>query len=160
MNPATGDPDALLRSWDQQIQAKLKQADQISQAAREVNVTRRSSDGSVSVTVDSGGNVAALDLTDTALRKRPAELSAEILGTMRAAQAQIAARMQEAMTPILGGDSATLDAIMGGFREKFPPADPAAPESAAPRREPQPDDDEDFAGRDWASDRRNDKMGW
>ncbi len=157
MNPATGDPDALLRSWDQQIQAKLKQADQISQAAREVNVTRRSSDGTVSVTVDSGGNVTSLDLTDAALRKQPAQLSTEILGTMRAAQSQIAARMQEAMTPILGGDSATMDAIMGGFREKFPPAEP---EDAAPRREPRPHDDDDFAGRDWATDRRNDKDGW
>ncbi|MBB5801597.1 DNA-binding protein YbaB [Saccharothrix ecbatanensis] len=158
MNPATGDPDALMRSWDQQIQAKLKQADQITQAARELNVTERSKDGAVAITVDSGGNVTALDLTDAALRKQPSQLSAEILGTMRAAQAQIAARMQEAMAPILGGDTATMDAIMGGFREKFPP--PPEPDATAPARAPRPDDDDDFGGHNWATDRPTDKTGW
>lgn len=154
MNPTTGDPEALMRSWDQQIQAKLKQADQITQAAREVRVTQRSGDGAVSVTVDSGGNVTSLDLTDAALRKRPAELSAEILGLMRSAQAQIATRMREAMEPVLGGDTATMTAIVGGLQEKFPPPpDPQAPQP--PRRGPEPTDD-DFQGHNWARDTK----GW
>lgn len=155
MNPTTGDPEALMRSWDEQIQAKMKQADQISQAAREVRVTQRSNDGAVSVTVDSGGNVSALDLTDAALRKQPAQLSAEILGIMRSAQAQIATRMQEAMAPVLGEDSATMNAIMGGYREKFP--QPPEPDQAEPpRRAPQPSDEDDFQGHNWARDQK----GW
>lgn len=153
MNPTMGDPDALMREWDEQIQAKLKQADQISQAAREVRVTQRSGDGSVSVTVDSGGNVTALDLTDAALRKQPAQLSAEILGIMRSAQAQIATRMQEAMTPVLGDDSATMNAIMGGIQEKFPQP---PQETEQPHRAPQPPNDDDFQGHNWARDQK----GW
>ncbi|SDG24108.1 Conserved DNA-binding protein YbaB [Lentzea fradiae] len=144
-----------MRSWDQQIQAKLRQADQITQAAREVRVTQRSQDGAVSVTVDSGGNVTALDLTEAALRKQPAQLSAEILGLMRSAQAQIATRMREAMEPVLGGDTATMGAIVGGLQEKFPPPpEPPAPEP--PRRGPQPTDDDDFQGHNWARDQK----GW
>jgi DNA-binding protein YbaB len=154
MNPAAADPDAMMRQWNEQIQAKLKQADEMKQVANAVKVTQRSSDGSVSVTVDQNGVVSALDLTDAALRKQPAQLSSEILGTMRTAQAQIATRMQEAMAPILGGDSATMDALMGGYHEKFPEPEPEDP--AAARRPAGPSDDDDFGGHNFA---RDDK-GW
>lgn len=154
MNPAAADPDAMMRQWNEQIQAKLKQADEMKQVANAVKVTQRSSDGSVSVTVDQNGVVSALDLTDAALRKQPAQLSSEILGTMRTAQAQIASRMQEAMAPILGGDSATMDALMGGYHEKFPEPPPEDP--AAARRPAGPSDDDDFGGHNFARDNK----GW
>jgi DNA-binding protein YbaB len=153
MNPAAADPDAMMRQWNEQIQAKLKQADEMKQVANAVKVTQRSSDGSVSVTVDQNGVVSALDLTDAALRKQPAQLSAEILGAMRTAQAQIASRMQEVMAPIIGGDSATMDALMGGYHERFPEPEPEDP---APRRPSGPADDDDFGGHNFA---RDDK-GW
>lgn len=73
---------------------------------------------------------------------------------MRSAQAQIATRMQEAMAPALGGDSATMNAILGGYREKFPEPEPEGAEP--PRRGPQPGDDDDFGGHNWA----RDKKGW
>lgn len=151
MNPAAADPDAMMRQWNEQIQAKLKQADEMKQVANAVKVTQRSSDGSVSVTVDQNGVVSALDLTDAALRKQPAQLSAEILGAMKTAQAQIASRMQEVMAPIIGGDSQTMDALMGGYHERFPEPEPDEP---VQRRSPGPDDD--FGGHNFA---RDDK-GW
>jgi len=154
MNPAAADPDAMMRQWNEQIQAKLKQADEMKQVANAVSVTRRSSDGSVSVTVDQNGVVSALDLTDAALRKQPAQLSAEILGAMRTAQAQIAAKMQEVMAPIIGDDSATMDALMGGYHERFP--EPPPEEPVAPRRPPGPSDDDDFGGHNFARDNK----GW
>jgi DNA-binding protein YbaB len=152
MNPAAADPDALMRQWNEQIQAKLKQADEMKQVANAVKVTQRSSDGSVSVTVDQNGVVSALDLTDAALRKQPAQLSAEILGAMRSAQAQIASRMQEVMAPIIGDDSATMGALIGGYHERFPEPEPEEP---VRERGPRPDDD-DFGGHNFA---RDDK-GW
>ncbi|GAA2674466.1 MULTISPECIES: YbaB/EbfC family nucleoid-associated protein [Actinosynnema] len=120
-----------MRGWDQQIQNSLRQADQLTQVARELSVTRRSPDGAVTVTVDSGGNVTALDLGEAALRKRAPELSAEIMSTMRAAQSQLAARMQEAVTPILGDSTAT-EAIVGGLKEKFPEPPPEPPSGQQP----------------------------
>jgi DNA-binding protein YbaB len=154
MNPAAADPDAMMRQWNEQIQAKLKQADEMKQVANAVKVTQRSSDGSVSVTVDQNGVVSALDLTDAALRKQPAQLSAEILGAMRTAQAQIAAKMQEVMAPIIGDDSATMGALMGGYHERFP--EPPPEEPVAPRRPPGPSDDDDFGGHNFARDNK----GW
>ena len=152
MNPAAADPDAMMRQWNEQIQAKLKQADEMKQVANAVKVTRRSSDGSVSVTVDQNGVVSALDLTDAALRKQPAQLSSEILGAMRTAQAQIAARMQEVMAPIIGGDSETMGALIGGYHERFPEPEPDEP---VRERSPRPDDD-DFGGHNFARDNK----GW
>ena len=154
MNPAGADPDAMMRQWNAQIQAKLRQADEMKQVANAVRVTQRSSDGSVSVTVDQNGVVSALDLTDAALRKQPAQLSAEILGVMRTAQAQIASRMQEAMAPIIGDDSATMGALVGGYQERFPEPPPGEP--VAPPRPTGPADDDDFGGHNFA---RDDK-GW
>ena len=153
MNPAAADPDAMMRQWNEQIQAKLQQADEMKQVANAVKVTQRSSDGSVSVTVDQNGVVSALDLTDAALRKQPAQLSAEILGAMRTAQAQIAAKMQEVMAPIIGGDSATMDALMGGYQERFPEPEPEQP---VERRPAGPSDDDDFGGHNFARDNK----GW
>jgi DNA-binding protein YbaB len=153
MNPAAADPDALMRQWNEQIQSKLRQADEMKQVANAVKVTQRSSDGSVSVTVDQNGIVSALDLTDAALRKQPAQLSSEILTAMRTAQAQIASRMQEVMAPIIGGDSATMDALMGGYAERFPEPEPEEP---VERRPSGPSDDDDFGGHNFA---RDDK-GW
>ncbi|ACU38076.1 YbaB/EbfC family nucleoid-associated protein [Actinosynnema pretiosum subsp. pretiosum] len=127
-----------MRGWDQQIQNSLRQADQLTQVARELSVTRRSPDGAVTVTVDSGGNVTALDLGEAALRKRAPELSAEIMSTMRAAQAQLAARMQEAVAPILGGDSTATEAIVGGLKEKFPEPPPEPPAGQQPPPHPGP----------------------
>ena len=123
------------------------------QVANAVSVTQRSSDGSVAVTVDQNGIVSALDLTDAALRKQPARLSADILGAMRTAQARIAEKMQEVMAPIIGGDSATMDALMGGYQERFPEPPPEQP--AFERPSPRPDDD-DFGGHNFATDKR----GW
>lgn len=153
MNPAAADPDAMMRQWNEQIQAKLKQADEMKQVANAVKVTQRSSDGSVSVTVDQNGIVSALDLTDAALRKQPAQLSSEILGAMRTAQAQIASRMQEVMAPIIGGDSETMGALLGGYQERFPEPPPEEP---GERRPSGPSDDDDFGGHNFARDNK----GW
>jgi len=154
MNPAGADPDAMMRQWNEQIQTKLRQADEMKMVANAVQVTQRSSDGSVAVTVDQNGIVSALDLNDAALRKQPAHLSAEILNAMRAAQAQIAARMHEVMAPIIGDDSATMDALMGGYQERFP--EPPPEEPAAPARPTGPSDDDDFGGHNFARDTK----GW
>ncbi|GHH47489.1 YbaB/EbfC family nucleoid-associated protein [Lentzea cavernae] len=154
MNPAGADPDAMMRQWNEQIQTKLRQADEMKMVANAVQVTQRSSDGSVAVTVDQNGIVSALDLNDAALRKQPAHLSAEILNAMRAAQAQIAARMHEVMAPIIGDDSATMDALMGGYQERFP--EPPPEEPGTPPRPTGPPDDDDFGGHNFARDTK----GW
>jgi DNA-binding protein YbaB len=148
------DPDAVIAGWERQIEEKLRQAEQLQTLAKEVRVTTTNRDGSISVTVDSSGNLVDLRLTGAAMAKRPAEASAEILGTLRSAQAQIAGRMREAMSPILGGDSDTMNAVMSGFHERFPVPEPDTGGPAA-RRRPSADPDDDFDDHNWADDRKN-----
>ncbi|GAA4620097.1 YbaB/EbfC family nucleoid-associated protein [Saccharopolyspora hordei] len=132
------DPDAMIAGFRQQIAAKLQQAERLTQAASGVQGRASSPDGSVTVVVDHSGNMVDLDLTEAALRKRPAEVSQLVLATARAAQAQLAATMQEVMAPIIGDDQETFSAVLSGLRERFP-EEPEAP--AAPATDPDDDDD-------------------
>lgn len=154
MTGPSEDADTMLAGFRQQIEQKFKQAEQLKQAASAVQVSASSADGAVTVVVDNNGNMADLDLTDDALRKRPDEVSRQILATLRSAQTQLAARMQEVMAPVVGEDSETLDAVMSGFRERFPAEeaeDPKAAQQASAQEEP-----DDFGNGSWLDDRR----GW
>lgn len=147
-NPS--DPDEMLAGFQQQIEAKMHQAQQLQEAASSVQVSTSSRDGAVTVTVDHSGNMADLRLTDAAMRKRPDEASSEILATLRSAQSRLTERMREVMEPVVGGDTETLEAVLGGFRERFPEPDGEASTQAGNAA---PEDD-DF-DQSWMDDRRS-----
>ncbi|WP_016697646.1 YbaB/EbfC family nucleoid-associated protein [Actinoalloteichus spitiensis] len=153
MQPDTSAADAMLRGFQEQMQAKLRQADQLQAAAREARVSERSRDGAVSVTVDSNGGMTALDLTPAAMTRRPEELSAQILDTLRRAQARIADQMREVLTPILGEDSESLNAVMGGYQERFPQLDDEDTGGSARRSDDPQDPDDPDGGSSWRNDR-------
>lgn len=148
-NPS--DPDEMLAGFQQQIEAKMHQAQQLQEAASSVQVSTSSGDGAVTVTVDHSGNMADLRLTDAAMRKRPDEASAEILATLRSAQSQLSERMREVMEPVVGNDTETLDAVLGGFRERFPEPDGEA--SASSTRGDREDDE--YSNQSWLDDGRS-----
>ncbi|MGJ7908853.1 YbaB/EbfC family nucleoid-associated protein [Actinopolyspora sp. H202] len=146
------DPDEMLAGFRQQIQDKMQQAQRIQDAASTVSGEATSGDGSVRVTVDQNGNMSDLRLEDGALRQRPEQLSETILTTVRSAQAQLTDRMREAMEPVLGQDSETMDSVLSGMRDRFP----VEPEQgdAASTRGGQDSDDEQFDEYDWLNQRR------
>ncbi|QGK71311.1 YbaB/EbfC family DNA-binding protein [Allosaccharopolyspora coralli] len=146
----TTDPDAMLAGWRQQIDQKMQQAQQLQDAAKAVQVSQTSRDGVVTVTVDHTGNLVGLDLADAVLRKRPAEISGEVLDTLRQAQSKLAERMRDVMQPVTGDDSDTLEAVVTGFRERFPEAE----NDTAPTCHPAPADDEDDEDGSWMDRRR------
>lgn len=146
----------MLAGFREQIEQKFKQAEQLKAAATAVQVSAASADGSVSVVVDHSGNMIDLKLADGALRKRPDEVSKEILATVRSAQAQLTSRMQEVVAPVVGSDSETLDAVMAGFRERFP-AEEAEQEHASQQGSGQKSESDEEYGQDsWMDNRR----GW
>lgn len=151
MTGPSGDPETMLAGFRQQIEQKFKQAEQLKEAASAVQVSASSADGAVTVVVDNNGNLADLELTDGALRKRPDEVSREVLATLRSAQAQLAARMQEVMAPVVGEDSETLDAVMSGFRERFPAEEAEDPKAA--QQEPAQEKPDDFGNESWMDNR-------
>ncbi|NHD19009.1 MULTISPECIES: YbaB/EbfC family nucleoid-associated protein [Actinopolyspora] len=151
------DPDGMLAGFHKQIEEKMQQAERIREAATAVRAESSNRDGSVRVTVDQNGNMSDLELTDGALRRRPDELSSEIMSTVRSAQTQLAERMREAMEPVLGSDTETLGSVLSGVRDRFP-ADPEEPaeQGSTSNRSGAPDDsgEEDFDEFDWMNSRR------
>lgn len=151
MATPSSDPDAMLAGFQQQIEAKMRQAQQLQDAATGVRVSESSRDGSVTVVVDHSGNMVDLQLTDAALRKRPDEVSSAVLSTLRSAQSQLTERVREAMEPVVGSDSETLDAVLGGFRERFPEP---PPEQGEPRGRQADGYDDDGYDQSWMDNRR------
>lgn len=156
------DPDAMLANFRRQIDEKLQQADRMETAAAEIRVIGTSPDSSVRVTVDNTGNLTDLQLTQDALGRTPEEVSGLIVATLRQAQAGIADQVKEAMEPMLGADSQTMDMLMSGYHNRFgveeeepadaydpqetPLTEPPTATTATNRDAPAPDDD--FEQRD------------
>lgn len=146
------DPDDMLAGWQQQIQAKMQQAERLREAATSVRTSSSSRDGAITTTVDHSGNLIDLQLTDAALRQRPDEVSASILSTLRSAQSQLGEQMREVMEPVVGSDTETMEAVMSGFRERFPQPEETA-EDGRPGSRGGDDDDDDEPGS-WMDDGR------
>ncbi|GGS25433.1 MULTISPECIES: YbaB/EbfC family nucleoid-associated protein [Actinokineospora] len=134
-------PESMLAGFQAQIEAKLRQADELRAVTERLRVTETSADSSVTVVVDATGNVADLRLTHAALDKAPDEVAASILTVLRTAQAKVGDRVRESVAPLIGGDSETMGMLMAGYDDRFGRAEPQTP-PARPR------DDDDFDQRD------------
>lgn len=104
--------------------------------AEQVSVTETSPDGGITVTVNSGGVPIDLRITDQAVDQPGARVAAEVMATMRKAQARIAARMSEVMAD---DDPGLRDRVLAVYHDRFPDPEPAKP-VASPSED---DDDED-----------------
>ncbi|ASU77630.1 hypothetical protein CDG81_04110 [Actinopolyspora erythraea] len=146
------DPDEMLAGFRQQVEDKMRQAQRIREAASAVSGEASSRDGSVRVTVDQNGNMSDLRLEPEAMRQRPEELSEAILSTARSARSQLTERMREAMEPVLGQDSETMDSVLAGMRDRFP----EEPEQGGAASTPggQESDEEQYDEYDWLNQRR------
>ncbi|KAA2265123.1 YbaB/EbfC family nucleoid-associated protein [Solihabitans fulvus] len=101
--------------------------------AEQVSVTESSKDGIVTVTVDSGGNVTDLRITDRSRELPGAQVATAVLATMKRAQAKLPERLGEVMAATIGDDQRTRDTIVGAYQAKFPepPPEQASAESEA-----------------------------
>lgn len=145
-------PEGMLAGFQAQIDAKLRQADELQAVTEQLRVTETSPDSSVAVTVDSTGNLTDLRVTQAALDKGPESVSTAVLATLRAAQARVGERVKEAVAPLIGEDSETMGMLMSGYADRFGLAeDPQAPPPPPPppaRGRRGDDDDDDFGQPD------------
>ncbi|SDG04291.1 Conserved DNA-binding protein YbaB [Lentzea fradiae] len=164
------DPDQLLS----QFEGKLAQAQAKSDAIREnlarLQVTERSPDGQIAVTVNDAGNLVGLELGQALQRKDSAAVAQDIMRTLQAAQGRIATVVQESMAPLVGEDSETMHLMMAKLRSAQPSpqtygsgaggwgpteprlgaieddAPPPPPPPPSPLRRRPAEDDDDFGG--------------
>lgn len=136
---------AGIDQWVAQARAKAERYQQMSAQAGQVSVTESSKDGLVTVTIDSSGNVTDLRITDRVREMSGTEVAAEVLLTMRRAQAKLPEKLAEVMAATIGDDGTTVDTIVGNYRAKFP--EPPSDEPTPPARPPSPPSgDDDFGG--------------
>lgn len=118
--------DAALDRWIADAEQTAARYQQLSTDVEAVRVTESTSDGLVTVTVDSAGRVTDLRVSERALPGP--RLAENLMSAMRRAQARLAGRVAELMRETVGEDVAMRDAVMSNYHEAFP----APPESTTP----------------------------
>jgi DNA-binding protein YbaB len=138
------DPDEAqqrIDQWAQGFAAKAERYQAAQAQTEQIRLTATSSDGAVKVTVGADGGVTDLEFSNKARSFPLPELSAQILATMRRAQADIANRVATVMAEQLGDeDLQTRSLVLDNLRSRFPEPveDPVAPPPPAPIPPPPP----------------------
>ncbi|MFY9808405.1 MAG: YbaB/EbfC family nucleoid-associated protein, partial [Pseudonocardiaceae bacterium] len=115
------DPDEMQRrlsQWTQGFAEKAEQFHAMRAQVEQVQVTESSRDGAVRVTVDSGGMLTDLALTDRIREMSPPELAAQVMACLRRAQQQLAPLVQDAMQATVG-EEPVVEKVLSGYRERF-----------------------------------------
>jgi DNA-binding protein YbaB len=136
------DPDDVMASvdrWAQGLADKAQRYQAAQQETEQLRLTASSANGVVRVTVGADGNVTGLELGNKVRTMPPEDLAAQILDTMRRAQAGIADRVSEVMTAQLGDeDQQTRAEMLGSLRTRFPRQDDEPEEEETPPTPPPP----------------------
>lgn len=121
------DADAWQRNYENKLAEIEQRNERMQEELDDVEVTERSSDGAISVTVNSQGNLTDLQLGDALRRRDGKSVSQEVLRLTSTAQSRIADKVKDVMDPYIGGTEA-MDHVMGKLRS----ATPTTPKDQAP----------------------------
>lgn len=137
------DPDHLLRQYGGKLAGTQRKSEAVRETMAGLRVTERSADGQIAVTVNDAGNLVDLHLGEALRRKEGQAVAQEVLRVVQAAQSRVAATVQEAMTPLLGGDSQAMSFMVDRLHSAQPPVAGGSARSrtrarrhAKPRRHP------------------------
>ncbi len=86
----------------------------------QVSVTDTSPDGAITVTVDAGGVLTGLRITDQLTGRPGARIAEQVLATIRRAQSRIAGTMTGVLRDTVGDDEEIVDHVLAVYRERFP----------------------------------------
>lgn len=120
------DPEHLLRQYEGKLAEARRKGEAIRETMAGLRVTERSDDGQITVTVNDAGNLVDLHLGEALRRKDGPAVAREVLRVVQAAQSRVATTVQEAMTPLLGGDSQAMGFMVDRLRSAQPPPRPPA----------------------------------
>ncbi|MEV4706555.1 YbaB/EbfC family nucleoid-associated protein [Actinoplanes sp. NPDC049316] len=102
------DPDgarAYLADWKSRIDRKAADTQAMSDRLGHLRVTAEDGNGIAEVTIDSGGVLVDLRLTDRIHRLAPDVVSRAVLGALREARRKAAEQSRQIITETMGGDS-------------------------------------------------------
>lgn len=118
-----------VRSWNSRTPAGAEVTAALADRVAGLAASATGGDGAVRISVNSGGNVTELSLDDRVHRLTGADLAAEIMRTMRRAQAGLLVQVAVAVEETVGAESDTGRAVLESFEQRFPAMsdEPAAP---------------------------------
>ena len=108
-----------LDSWTASVSAQAERAARLSRNVAALTGSARNADGSIRVTVGSGGQIETLELSDVVHRWPGARLAEQILVVMRQAQKDLAAKVAGEVEATVGSDSETGRAVIDSFETRF-----------------------------------------
>jgi hypothetical protein len=121
-----------MRSWNAQVSGRTEAAAALADRVASLSASATGADGAIRATVAGSGILTGLELGDVELTGE--DLAAEILRTMRRAQAGLTERVAEAVDETVGADTETGRAVLESFAQRFPaePEPPVTPVMPAP----------------------------
>lgn len=125
--------DQALDQWVAENEAKARRFQEMRAGVEQVSTTETSRDGIVTVTVDAGGTMTDLHITEGMKQTSGSKLASEVLNTMRRAQARLADQVAEVVSSTVGDDESTMDTVLSGYRNRFPEPDQDEEISGPPR---------------------------
>jgi DNA-binding protein YbaB len=115
-------PEQILSRYEGTLAEAQRKSDAIREGLAGLQVTERSADRQITVTVNDVGNLVDLRLGNALQRKNGAAVGQDVLRVVQAAQSRVATAVQEAMSPVLGGeDSEAMHFMMDKLRSAQPP---------------------------------------
>jgi hypothetical protein len=129
--PSADLTDAALDQWVADAEAKAEQYRVLNVGVGQVSVTETSPDGLITVTVNSGGVLTDLRISERATGMPGPQTASIVLATMRRAQARIVTQVADIMRSTVGDDPDMVAAVLADYRGKFPePVQPPRPQSS------------------------------
>ncbi|WP_051773328.1 YbaB/EbfC family nucleoid-associated protein [Saccharothrix sp. NRRL B-16314] len=156
-------PDEWMRDFETKIADAQAKAAAVQEGLAGAGGSASSNDGFVTVTVAPNGALTDVRLTDGAMRKSAAQLSAEIVEVARKAQRGAAVKVAETFSAVNGTDSETYRVITEylppaedeqdqdeqrpryTFNEEYEATAPPPPPPLVRRPAPRDDGDDDFS---------------
>lgn len=109
-----------LEKWAAGLEKKARGYTQLQQRLDETSVTAVARDGAIRVTVDANGVPTALDLSERARELPAGQLSAEIMGCMRQAQARLREQVKGLIADTVPADDEPARNMVAQYEQRFP----------------------------------------
>jgi DNA-binding protein YbaB len=123
--------------WALEVERNADRYRRLQQHLARMSITETSRDGAVRVTVSASGLLTDLALDERAAPKPLSALAAQVLETLRRAQAKIPDLVSKAVADVVGTADAQTHLIVADARKRFP--EPPPDQSGWPvRRQPEP----------------------
>jgi DNA-binding protein YbaB len=117
------DSEDAVDDWAARAERQTALTVELSERLRKAQASAESRGGEVVITVDHSGGLAAISLSEPAMRLSAGALGEMVLATSRRAQANLAEQINDMVGTLYGTESETASFIGKAYAEQFPEMD-------------------------------------